>query len=734
MYSASLLLVISAGCFRALFPCGDGMVAIIDDREDVWNYSPNLIPVKPYQFFDGTADINAPPGLNKDTTSFQHNGPPRRRYNIVKVPKQKNVSKEKDSLKGSKSDKVNKDKTGTEIGEGSVTSEERRTSCDGGDQSEERKMSVDEEDQSEEQKMSPDVGDNQSEQSRVSKYDGKKSDEMLVSHDSEKLPQKEDVTCEDKPMLEAKKEEEDIKINNMIEKKISEINQPKEGDSHQQSDSKELIACQEKDRETEPMEIDPDLSKESPKGPQVEGDTIPEIRVEDVSEDPQVPPNSTEQASTKPSTEPGNAEPTEERPMEKVAPEQKTVEDSVEYDTWIEWEDLDDYLLYLEDILLRIHKAFYDCYDQSKKRDSKEELPSLKKIIPYVRRKVLKGCNILFSGVFPTNMPPEKNKAFITAKALGANIHTDLVMPGAPNDSNTTTHVVAARLGTAKVNLAKKQKSIHVVRPEWLWHCSDRWERVEEQLYLLTEENSSGSACASPVAQRLKHDNRERTSQKRKSEEELLVCDPGSGKRIGRQYKAARQASDGAGDGLLVTSSGSVGRGNEAGEPQASGSIELPKARQEHERRFSESYNPMYAFSRDDIDDMDREVEDILNASDSDSEDSEDEKKERELRKKVLKGDRDSSSEDSLSGDFPRGWKRKHRKKSLVNPPAAAEETENQEAEDTLEEGEIIDNPNRVFKNSDDSDSDDSDKESFDDSIGSVDEEMAAAVEKEFLN
>ena len=44
-----------------MFPCGDSMVCIIDDREDIWNNAPNLIRVKPYQFFKGVGDINAPP-------------------------------------------------------------------------------------------------------------------------------------------------------------------------------------------------------------------------------------------------------------------------------------------------------------------------------------------------------------------------------------------------------------------------------------------------------------------------------------------------------------------------------------------------------------------------------------------------------------------------------------------------------------------------------------------------
>merc|ERR1719420_738530 len=49
----------------SLFPCGDHMVCIIDDREDVWNFAPNLVHVKPYIFFKHTGDINAPPGLAK---------------------------------------------------------------------------------------------------------------------------------------------------------------------------------------------------------------------------------------------------------------------------------------------------------------------------------------------------------------------------------------------------------------------------------------------------------------------------------------------------------------------------------------------------------------------------------------------------------------------------------------------------------------------------------------------
>ncbi|TNM93242.1 hypothetical protein fugu_018644 [Takifugu bimaculatus] len=57
------------GNLRNLFPCGDSMVCIIDDREDVWKFAPNLVTVKKYVYFQGTGDINAPPGSRDAQTA-----------------------------------------------------------------------------------------------------------------------------------------------------------------------------------------------------------------------------------------------------------------------------------------------------------------------------------------------------------------------------------------------------------------------------------------------------------------------------------------------------------------------------------------------------------------------------------------------------------------------------------------------------------------------------------------
>jgi len=42
-----------------LFPIDQSMVAVIDDRGDVWGWQHNLVKVIPYDFFVGIGDINS---------------------------------------------------------------------------------------------------------------------------------------------------------------------------------------------------------------------------------------------------------------------------------------------------------------------------------------------------------------------------------------------------------------------------------------------------------------------------------------------------------------------------------------------------------------------------------------------------------------------------------------------------------------------------------------------------
>lgn len=141
----------------------------------------------------------------------------------------------------------------------------------------------------------------------------------------------------------------------------------------------------------------------------------------------------------------------------------------------IEVEDQDDYLIYLEDILKNIHKAYYQEYDLAKQ--SEKTIPDLKIVIPNVKRQVLKGCHLVFSGLVPSHIPLQQSRAYLVAISLGATVSAD-ISPGC-------THLVAARPGTAKVNSSRRQKGIIIVTPLWLWHCAERWERLDERLYPL---------------------------------------------------------------------------------------------------------------------------------------------------------------------------------------------------------------------------------------------------------
>merc|ERR1719285_515918 len=143
-------------------------------------------------------------------------------------------------------------------------------------------------------------------------------------------------------------------------------------------------------------------------------------------------------------------------------------------DDKIDVEDYDQYLYYLEEILKTIHKAYYDLYDQM---SGDSIVPDLKTVVPYVKRKCLQGVNLVMSGVIPTQVPVQKSKPFLLAKSLGASVFESI--------TSHTTHLVAARPGTAKVNEAKKRGGICIVSPDWLWACAERWSRVESVLLAL---------------------------------------------------------------------------------------------------------------------------------------------------------------------------------------------------------------------------------------------------------
>lgn len=111
----------------------------------------------------------------------------------------------------------------------------------------------------------------------------------------------------------------------------------------------------------------------------------------------------------------------ENKILRKDSTESKKLSTTVnEEDMKVEIEDPDDYLLYLETILTSIYSRFYSIYDESK------EIPDLKIIVPKIRSEVLTDCNLVFSGLVPTNMKLQHSRAYFIARSLGAHVNQSI--------------------------------------------------------------------------------------------------------------------------------------------------------------------------------------------------------------------------------------------------------------------------------------------------------------------
>ncbi|XP_054277966.1 RNA polymerase II subunit A C-terminal domain phosphatase-like [Macrosteles quadrilineatus] len=381
---------------KALFPCGDELVCIIDDREDVWNFSPNLIHVKPYHFFRHTGDIHAPPGLTKDENDEKEG------FDFSHFAQGTSIRpKEPDPDKGKKKNKRKEDSSESELEEGELRSRSKQNTPE-----KPGKISCGEE-------------------------------------------QKE---CEDKS--------EAISMCNEVS---STTDDNKENDSEEKSGANEINKDEIKVESTgNNLDVKESKSKEGKEN---------SIDIEEKDIDG-------EKVAGVQSNKKSNAEEEKKnKPTKEAKGEIKVVEHAKLVNDYIEIEEADDYLMYLEEILRKIHTFFYEIVDGKREGDR-----DLKKVIPGVKKEVLTGTKLAFSGLVPTNHSLEQSRAYNIAVGLGAEVVQDL--------TKDCTHLVAVRTGTAKVNAARKFKQLKMVppdfklvSPDWLWSCAERWERVEEALF-----------------------------------------------------------------------------------------------------------------------------------------------------------------------------------------------------------------------------------------------------------
>jgi hypothetical protein len=117
----------------------------------------------------------------------------------------------------------------------------------------------------------------------------------------------------------------------------------------------------------------------------------------------------------------------------KIRSEEDKIRDEIR-----EENDNDDYLIYLEMVLRRIHDEYYKVYDKrlSQKNLDKNEneidendLPDIKKVLPLIRRRILENVVLTFSGVVPTGYNLRLQRCYIMARSMGAKINENLVLP-----------------------------------------------------------------------------------------------------------------------------------------------------------------------------------------------------------------------------------------------------------------------------------------------------------------
>ena len=195
--------------------------------------------------------------------------------------------------------------------------------------------------------------------------------------------------------------------------------------------------------------------------------------------------------------------------------------------------------------------------------------PDAKAIVTELRRDVLRGASVVFTGVIPTSAKQEESYPWRVACALGAKVSNAILKPkDSDNHSEVTTHVIAGKLGTEKSHRAVKSRGIKLVNPGWLNCCNERWEWVDERLF--------------PVEGLDRYKKQIRDQGTPRGTPRDTVVDLGA---VETEGVVTKTRSDSASSADILMS----------------------------------TLNPLLSFSPSEVEAMDKEVEDLMNASDEES-------------------------------------------------------------------------------------------------------------------
>ncbi|XP_069587029.1 RNA polymerase II subunit A C-terminal domain phosphatase [Ranitomeya imitator] len=655
------------GNLRNLFPCGDSMVCIIDDREDVWKFAPNLITVKKYVYFQGTGDINPPPGSREaqirnralgnskaSAAAQQSEALPQDPDQSKSLPVEEHSNGLEKSVKGvngsppgSEACKKDCDASHGLVEQDPVTGQE---SCN----DEGKNVKLSEAKRSIEQDDTIEVAKSQTKTGAAKDLDFDLSSDSDSEADDKKSPPPSSSGSESECKRSWRKSKKPEKVSR--ESSVESVPGKPWTDNHNSdirlvSESKDKLLLQNEAMEVQGEETDTliDLGNGCTDKKEVE-------------------------------TESQNSE------QSGITVGESLDQSMEEDDDDSEDLDEDDHLIYLEEILVRVHTDYYAKYERYLKKEL-EDVPDIRKIVPELKSKVLENTIIAFSGLHPTNFPIERTRECYHARSLGAKISKNLALDD--EESNKVTHLIAARAGTEKVRQAMNCKSLHVVNPDWLWSCLERWEKVEEQLFPLKEDYLKSQRAISPTTFPEFHSAFQTPlfhptpiHPKTQPGPEVRQYDPVTGKLIRKASQSSSQSPyiQAPCPSLNVPVHGehSSFRVVQPHEEQMFDDEELPTestgeeqsgpARRKRQPSMSETM-PLYTLCKEDLESMDKEVDDILGEG-SDESDSE-KKKSVKVKKSPnttqnspekipeSRTESSSSSEQSILDGTSRGQKRK---------------------------------------------------------------------------
>lgn len=118
-------------------------------------------------------------------------------------------------------------------------------------------------------------------------------------------------------------------------------------------------------------------------------------------------------------------------------------------------------------VLQRIHSLFFDPErgDNIMERD-------VRQVLKTVRKEILKGCKIVFTGVIPIQCQPENHYYWKLAEQLGATFSTEV--------DESVTHVVSMNDKTEKSRQAVREEKF-LVHPRWIEAANYLWRKPPEE-------------------------------------------------------------------------------------------------------------------------------------------------------------------------------------------------------------------------------------------------------------